>query len=88
MSTCSSYLSYDTCMGTSNDVEHMYPKEYLNRLKFSGTPDHELSLKVGLLVMLLRTIDQSRIIMSFNNPKWPFVMKRRQYHQQDPRSVS
>jgi len=100
---------------TSSSMEHMYPTEFLNSLKFPGIPNHELRLKVGLPVMLLRNINQSaglcngtrmtitqlgnkcieakiitrtnvgqkvyipRIIMSPNDSKWPFVLKRRQY---------
>jgi ATP-dependent DNA helicase PIF1 len=40
-------------------MEHMYTKEFLNTLKFPGMPNHELKLKVGLPVMLLRNINQS-----------------------------
>jgi hypothetical protein len=32
--------------------------EFLNTLKFPGIPDHELKLKVGLPVVLLRNINQ------------------------------
>jgi len=96
-------------------MEHMYTKEFLNTLRFPGMPNHELKLKVGLPVMLLRNINQSaglcngtrmtitqlgkrcieaqiitgthvgdkvyipRIIMSPNDTKWPFKLKRRQY---------
>jgi hypothetical protein len=35
------------------------PNKFTNNLKFSGIPDHELKLKVGLPVMLLRNINQS-----------------------------
>ena len=37
----------------------MYPTEFLNSLKCPGIPDHEIRLKVGLPVMLLRNINQS-----------------------------
>ena len=33
--------------------------EFLNSLTFSGIPDHELRLKVGLPIMLMRNINQS-----------------------------
>jgi ATP-dependent DNA helicase PIF1 len=37
----------------------MYGKVFLNNLKFPGIPDHELRLKIGLPVMLMRNINQS-----------------------------
>jgi ATP-dependent DNA helicase PIF1 len=53
------YLRCDSvCNASTNDMEHMYPTEFLNTLKFSGIPNHELKLKVGLPVMLLRNINQ------------------------------
>ena len=110
------YLSCDSvCATTTKGMEHMYTKEFLNTLRFPGMPNHELKLKVGLPVMLLRNINQSaglcngtrmtitqlgkrcieaqiitgthvgdkvyipRIIMSPNDTKWPFKLKRRQY---------
>lgn len=112
------YLSSDTvCKSTTTkeNEDQLYPTEFLNSLKFPGTPNHELRLKVGLPIMLLRNINQSaglcngtrltitqlkkwfieaqiitgtnignkvhipRIIMSPNESKWPFVLKRRQY---------
>jgi ATP-dependent DNA helicase PIF1 len=55
------YLSLDTvCKATTNNrMENMCPTEFLNNLKFPGIPDHELKLKVGLPVMLLRNINQA-----------------------------
>ncbi|XP_074284152.1 uncharacterized protein LOC141608706 [Silene latifolia] len=38
----------------------LYSTEFLNSIKCSGLPNHELRLKVGAMVMLLRNIDQSR----------------------------
>ena len=110
------YLSCDSvCAATTKGMEHMYTKEFLNTLRFPGMPNHELKLKVGLPVMLLRNINQSaglcngtrmtitqlgkrcieaqiitgthvgdkvyipQIIMSPNDTKWPFKLKRRQY---------
>jgi ATP-dependent DNA helicase PIF1 len=40
-------------------MENMCPTEFLNNLKFPGIPDHQLKLKVGLPVMLLRNINQA-----------------------------
>jgi ATP-dependent DNA helicase PIF1 len=56
------YRSLDTvCKTTTSNsrVENMCPTEFLNNLKFPGIPDHQLKLKVGLPVMLLRNINQA-----------------------------
>ncbi|XP_037475643.1 uncharacterized protein LOC119353153 [Triticum dicoccoides] len=56
------YLSSDTtckAMSTVEDEDMLYPTEFLNSLTFSGIPDHELRLKIGLPVMLMRNINQS-----------------------------
>jgi hypothetical protein len=48
------YLSCDSvCNASINGMEHMYPTEFVNTLKFPGVPNHELKLKVRLPVMLL-----------------------------------
>ncbi|XP_074305937.1 uncharacterized protein LOC141641163 [Silene latifolia] len=44
----------DTTMGEPN----LYSTEFLNNIKCSGFPNHELRLKVDDMVMLLRNIDQ------------------------------
>ena len=44
--------------GTSID-ESAFSPEFINGLKFSGIPKHRLVLKVGVVIMLLRNIDQS-----------------------------
>ncbi|XP_026397273.1 ATP-dependent DNA helicase PIF6-like [Papaver somniferum] len=36
-----------------------YPKEFLNEMEVSGLPSHNLFLKVGVPIMLLRNIDQA-----------------------------
>ncbi|XP_074303460.1 uncharacterized protein LOC141637940 [Silene latifolia] len=45
---------------TNIGVRDLYSTEFLNSIKCSGLPNHELKLKVGAIVMLLRNIDQSR----------------------------
>ncbi|XP_021714884.1 ATP-dependent DNA helicase PIF1-like [Chenopodium quinoa] len=45
---------------TGVNVEALYPTEFLNTLQLPGIPNHELKLKVGCLVILLRNIDHSR----------------------------
>ncbi|XP_075086087.1 uncharacterized protein LOC142168826 [Nicotiana tabacum] len=57
-----SYLSSDTiCTSdqTYSALEHVHTPEFLNTIKCSGISNHTLTLKVGVLVMLLRNIDQS-----------------------------
>jgi ATP-dependent DNA helicase PIF1 len=56
------YFSSDTVcksISTKESQDQLYPTEFLNSLKFPGTPNHELRLKVGLPIMLLRNINQS-----------------------------
>ncbi|XP_042031315.1 uncharacterized protein LOC121778095 [Salvia splendens] len=44
---------------TSGGLAELHSVEFLNNLKCSSTPNHELLLKVGTPVMLLRNIDRS-----------------------------
>ncbi|KAM3251034.1 hypothetical protein P3L10_005104 [Capsicum annuum] len=56
------YLSSDTvCMSDHSftTLEHVHTPEFLNSIKCSRIPNHLITLKVGVLVMLLRNIDQS-----------------------------
>jgi ATP-dependent DNA helicase PIF1 len=54
------YMSCDlVCTASTDGSDELYPTEFLNTLKFSRIPDHELRLKVGLSVMLLRNINQT-----------------------------
>ncbi|KAL8101723.1 hypothetical protein AgCh_033569 [Apium graveolens] len=57
------YKSSDTiCKSTSSNAsdEVLYPPEYLNSLKFSGVPNHELEIKVGAPIMLLRNLNPKK----------------------------
>ncbi|XP_070002745.1 uncharacterized protein [Nicotiana sylvestris] len=57
-----SYLSSDTICSSDNTysaLEHVHTPEFLNTIKCYGVPNHALTLKVGIPVMLLRNIDQS-----------------------------
>ncbi|XP_059311363.1 ATP-dependent DNA helicase PIF1-like [Lycium ferocissimum] len=111
------YFSSDNVCKASvntNGEDLLYPTEFLNSLRFPGIPNHDIHLKVGTPVMLLRNLNQSeglcngtrlivthlgnwsvsaniisgknigsrvtipRIIMSPNDSKWPFKLKRRQ----------
>lgn len=57
------YKSCDSiCKGSSNNGtdEVLYPPEYLNSLKFSGMPNHEIKVKVGAPIMLLRNLNAKK----------------------------
>ncbi|KAJ1701662.1 hypothetical protein LUZ63_001441 [Rhynchospora breviuscula] len=59
----SDYLSYDTIQGCDNVVEDlhtMYPPDILNTITVGSLPCHKLTLKIGVPVMLLRNMDQSK----------------------------
>ncbi|GJU24125.1 DNA helicase [Tanacetum coccineum] len=56
------YLSKDEAiqMGReTSETEMLYPIEYLNTITFPGFPPHELQLKVGSPIMLLRNVNLS-----------------------------
>ncbi|GKB91263.1 DNA helicase [Tanacetum coccineum] len=58
--TSTIYKSSDEAIPVGNDggeVELLYPREYLNTLQLSGFPPHELELKVGAPIMLLRNVN-------------------------------
>lgn len=56
---------YGICKGasTSGGDELLYPPEYLNTLKFSGVPNHEIQVKVGPPIMLLQNLNPKKGIM-------------------------
>ncbi|KAH9615625.1 hypothetical protein KSS87_013884 [Heliosperma pusillum] len=56
------YLSSDEISKDEGNTEihEIYSTEFLNSIKCSGLPNHELKLKVGATIMLLRNIDQPR----------------------------
>ncbi|KAL3628077.1 hypothetical protein CASFOL_028179 [Castilleja foliolosa] len=59
---CQIYKSHDVMVphGTNKeDLEPLYPQEYLNQLTFPGIPPHELPLKVNTPVILIRNINQT-----------------------------
>lgn len=54
------YESYDVAIPTGNtgaEIEMLYPAEHLNTFKLSGFPQHNLELKVGAPIMLLRNVN-------------------------------
>jgi len=57
------YLSADTPCKSDEDYEvqgDWFNSEFLNDIKCSGIPNHRLTLKVGVPIMLLRNIDQAK----------------------------
>ncbi|KAL8119670.1 hypothetical protein AgCh_016964 [Apium graveolens] len=56
------YLSSDSVCKASVKADNddlLYPIEFLNSLKFSGVPNHDIRLKEGTPIMLLRNLNQS-----------------------------
>ena len=53
------YFSVDK-VESEDDMTAHYPQEVLNSLEFGGLPSHELRLKVGVPVMLLRNLCPAR----------------------------
>ena len=51
-----SYLSADMVKCDSEEEQNNYPTKFLNSLTPSGMPPHQLNLKVGCIVMLLRNL--------------------------------
>lgn len=56
------YSADEICPTTDNleEMQIMYPPEFLNTLRFSGVPNHKLELKVGAPIILLRNINLQR----------------------------
>ncbi|GKA06643.1 DNA helicase [Tanacetum coccineum] len=56
------YLSRDEAIPLgreTSETDMLYPMEYLNTITFPGFPPHELQLKVGSPIMLLRNVNLS-----------------------------
>ncbi|XP_063945878.1 uncharacterized protein LOC108212277 [Daucus carota subsp. sativus] len=56
------YYSVDSAEdfgGTDDDLKSAFPVEYLNSLSVPGLPAHDLKLKVGAVVMLMRNLNQT-----------------------------
>ncbi|XP_074310974.1 uncharacterized protein LOC141646884 [Silene latifolia] len=52
---CSDEISKEE---SNSEIHEVYSTDFLNSIKCSGLPNHELKLKVGASIMLLRNIDQ------------------------------
>ena len=53
------FLSCDSIETTSSDINNidlLYPIEFINQLDFNGVPQHNISLKIGTPIMLLRNL--------------------------------
>ncbi|KAH0682492.1 hypothetical protein KY289_020244 [Solanum tuberosum] len=55
------YSSDNVCKASvnTNEEDILYPTEFLNNLRFPGIPNHDIHLKVGSLIMLLRNLNQT-----------------------------
>ena len=57
-----SYFSVDSAEdfgGTEDDLNSAFPIEYLNSMNVPGMPHHDLKMKVGVVVMLMRNLNQT-----------------------------
>ena len=55
-----SYFSSDSVICDDEEEANNYPLEFLNSITPSGMPPHQLLLKKGAIIMLLRNLDISR----------------------------
>ena len=51
---CKSYCNVDSVVSDYQNEIKNFPAEFLNRTTLSGMPRHELKVKVGAIIMLLR----------------------------------
>jgi hypothetical protein len=54
------YYSIDSVVQDEDGTSDDFPVEFLNTLTPSGVPPHELKLKVGAIIMLLRNLNKKR----------------------------
>ncbi len=55
--TAKIYSSVDIALDAAGGPDYSFPTEYLNTINLSGMPNHQLSLKVGCPIILLRSLD-------------------------------
>jgi ATP-dependent exoDNAse (exonuclease V) alpha subunit len=66
---------YYSCDEVANEFA-AYPVDFLNQLNISGLPPHQLHLKVGAVVMLLRNLNPSKGLMNGTRMKVLQLMDR------------
>ncbi|GFS06065.1 ATP-dependent DNA helicase PIF1 [Elysia marginata] len=54
------YLSIDTTVTDEESVH--YPTEFLNSIEVAGLPSHKLCIKVGMPVMVMRSLTPPRVM--------------------------
>ena len=57
--TTTTYSSVDIALDAGGGPDHLFPSEYLNTLNISGMPNHDLPLKIGCPIILLRSLNSS-----------------------------
>ena len=60
------YESINTAVSV-DEVTH-YPPEFLNSIETSGLPPHKLNIKVGMPVMVLRSLNTPRLMKGTRCP--------------------
>lgn len=70
-------LNEDDAFNQNEFFLHAYPTEFLNSLAFSGVPPHEIILKPGVTIMLLRNLDVKNGLC--NGTKLIFVTMKSNY---------
>lgn len=64
-----------SCDEVANETS-AYPVDFLNQLNISGLPPHDLQLKIGAVVMLLRNLNPSKGLMNGTRVKVLQLMER------------
>ena len=62
------YYSVDTIDANDEQERLNFPTEFLNSLTPSGMPPHQLNLKIGAIVMILRNLNTKTRSLQWNSP--------------------
>ena len=54
-------MTYKSIDSATNQYDVRYPTEFLNSLELLGLPPHNLQLKIGSVIIMLRNINQRRL---------------------------